>query len=135
MTMKKLITVILATLLAPLALAGISEYPQISDQDLKQAVASKQVTLLDISGTDAFNAGHIPGAIDFAANKDNLNAYLPPGKEVLVVVYCHTEACPDYTTAAAAAVDLGYTNVKFYASGLAGWIKAGGRAEKSSPAK
>lgn len=135
MTMKKPITFILAALLVPLAFAGISEYPGISDQDLKQVVASKQVTLLDISGTDAFNDGHIPGAIDFAANKDSLNAHLPPDKTSLVIVYCHTEACPDYTTAAGAAVDLGYTNVKFYAPGLTGWIKAGGRVEKSSPAK
>lgn len=135
MTMKKLTTFILAALLPPLALAGISEYPNISDQDLKQVVASKQATLLDLSGTDTFNAGHIPGAIDFAADKDNLNAYLPPGKEVLIVVYCHTGACPDYTTAAGAAVDLGYTNVKFYAPGLAGWVKAGGRVEKSPPVK
>ncbi|HTQ31835.1 MAG TPA: rhodanese-like domain-containing protein [Opitutaceae bacterium] len=128
--MKTIILPVLATVFAPLVLARINEIPDISSQALKQAVARRQATLLDISGPADFKAGHIPGAIDFVREKDNLEAYLPADPNRLIVVYCHHEACPDYTTAAAAAVDLGHTHVEFYQPGLTGWMKAGGLVEK-----
>jgi len=127
--MKTIIVSALAILFTPLALAQIHQIPDISTQVLKQVVASRQATLLDISGPADFKAGHIPGAVDFVSNKDSLAAYLPPDKTKMIVVYCHTESCPDYTAAAGAAIDLGYPNVRFYEPGLPGWKKSGGRVE------
>ncbi len=128
--MKTTIALAFALFFVPLTFAQISEIPDISSQGLKGVVASGQATLLDISGPASFQAGHIPGAIDFVTNKDSLDAHLPPDPNSLIIIYCHREACPDYTSAAAAVMDLGYTNVKFYEPGLTGWIKAGGAVEK-----
>lgn len=129
--MKKitLLAFVLA-LLAPLAFARINQIPDISSQALKQEVASQRAALIDISGPVAFKAGHIPGAIDFDAHRHDLNGYLPSDPHRLIIIYCHREACPDYTAAAAAVTDLGYTNVRFYQPGLMGWMAAGGLVQK-----
>jgi rhodanese-related sulfurtransferase len=112
-----------------LALAG--EYPDISHDDLKKAIADKKVTLLDVNGSDSWKGGHIPGAIDFTATKD-LAAKLPSDKGALVVAYCGNENCTAYAAGAAAAQKLGYTNVKHYKSGIAGWKAKGEKTEKGS---
>lgn len=128
--MKTMILSVLAGLFVPLAFAQINETPRISTQALRQVVASRRAMLLDISGPADFKSGHIPGAIDFPVTKHDLAAYLPPNPDKLIVIYCHHEACPDYTAAVAAATDLGYTNVKLYEPGLAGWKRAGGQVQR-----
>ena len=50
------------------------EYPNISIDDLKAAIADKKVALIDANGSDSWKEGHIPGAIDFEANKDKLTS-------------------------------------------------------------
>ncbi|HZP60056.1 MAG TPA: rhodanese-like domain-containing protein [Opitutaceae bacterium] len=127
--MKKLILVG-ALLWPPLAFARINEVPNISFQSLQQLVASRQATLIDISDPAEFQAGHIPGAINLPLSEHEIGAALPPNLGGLIIIYCHYGACPDYTTAAGAAVDLGYNNVRFYQPGFAGWVKAGGTIEK-----
>jgi rhodanese-related sulfurtransferase len=48
------------------------------------------------------------------------------------VAYCGNEKCGAYAAAAAKAKELGYTNVKHFSGGIAGWKKAG---EKTDSAK
>jgi len=64
--MKKLIALSAALLLAVGAYAAT--YPDISIKDLKAAIESKSVTVLDANGSESYNKGHIPTAIDFAAS-------------------------------------------------------------------
>ena len=128
--MKTITALFFALALSPvLALAG--EYPDISHDDLKKAIEEKKVTLIDVNGSDSWKAGHIPGAIDFAATKD-LTGKLPADKGALVVAYCGNENCPAYAAGAAAAQKLGYTNVKHYKMGIAGWKAKGEKTEKGS---
>lgn len=101
----------------------------ISLEDLKKAIADKKVTLIDCNGTDSFNKGHIPGALNFDAVKDDLAKKLPEDKAALVVAYCGSEKCPAYKAGAEAALKLGFTNVKHFAGGKAGWEKAGEKFE------
>ena len=68
--------------------------------------------------------GHIPGAIDFAANSKNLASALPDDKGTLVVAYCAGPSCDAYQKGAEAAEKLGYTNVKHLSAGISGWLQA-----------
>lgn len=126
--MKSLIAVLAVALVATVVQAA--EHPDISITDLKAAVAAKSVTVLDANGTESWQAGHVPGAIDFATNKDKLASLLPQDKGALIVAYCGGPKCGAYKAAAAAAVKLGYTNVKHLSAGISGWKKAGEGLEK-----
>jgi len=121
--MKALLTLLSAVVLAGTAFAG--EYPDISVAELKKAIAEKKVTVLDVNGSKSFEKGHIPGAIDFRADKDALASKLPSDKSALVVAYCGGPTCNAYAAAAKAAKDLGYTNVKHLSAGISGWKQAG----------
>src|SRR5947209_19236325 len=69
------------------------EYPNISIDDLKTAIADKKVTLIDANGSDSWKEAHIPGAIDFEANKDKLAKVLPKEKDAMIVAYCGGPSC------------------------------------------
>ena len=126
--MKKLIMLATALLVTVAAHAG--PYPDITVDQLKTAIAAKEVTLLDVNGSASWKSGHIPGAIDFAANKAKLASLLPKDKNALVVAYCGGPACSAYAAAAKAAKELGYKNVKHLSAGISGWKAAG---EKTNP--
>jgi rhodanese-related sulfurtransferase len=122
--MKKAL-VSLALLAALPLLTAAAEFPHITLEELKQAIAAKQVALLDANGSDSWKSGHIPGAVDFEHNARKLGKLLPKDKNALVVAYCGGEWCSAYKEAADAAHKLGYTNVKHFAGGISGWKKAG----------
>jgi rhodanese-related sulfurtransferase len=128
--MKKLMTLAAALLLTVAAQAG--PYPDITVQELKTAITAKQVTLLDVNGSKSWKSGHIPGAVDFAANKEKLASLLPKDKNALVVAYCGGPTCSAYAAAAKAAKDLGYTNVKHLSAGISGWKSAGEKTDSGS---
>lgn len=128
--MKKLIASCAVALLAVAAFAG--PYPEIQMSDLKSAMTAGKVTLIDVNGTDSWKAGHIPGAIDFASNKDHLASVLPKDKNALIVAYCGGPKCQAYQQAAKAAKDLGYKNVKHLVAGISGWKEAGEKVERTS---
>ncbi len=120
-------TLALGTLLA----VASDTFPTISTAQLKKAISAKKVTLIDVNGTDSFKKAHIPGAIDYEALAGNLAAKLPTDKNALIVAYCGNEQCPAYRQGALAAQKLGYKNVKHYAKGIQGWVKAGEPTEKA----
>lgn len=131
--MKKFILPLLACFAFATAAFGASgKVADISHEDLKTAVAAGKIALLDVNGTDTYKEGHIPGAIDFQANKDNLATLLPADKSTLVVAYCGNERCGAYKQGVKAAEKLGYTNVQHYSKGIAGWKKAGEPTQKGS---
>jgi rhodanese-related sulfurtransferase len=125
--MKKLIALAFA-LVASVGFAA--EFPDISIADLKQAIADKKVTVIDVNGPASYANGHIPGAINFAAQKDSLASLLPSDKGALVVAYCGGPQCSAYKAAANAASQLGYTNVKHLSAGIKGWKDAKEALEK-----
>jgi rhodanese-related sulfurtransferase len=127
--MRTLTATLCALLLTSLAAFAADKYPSITTDQLKQAIAEKKVVLLDANGTDTYKAGHIPGALDFDKVEKDLAAKLPKDKGALIVAYCGDENCPAYAFAADKAKELGYTNIKHYAPGIAGWKKT----EKTEP--
>lgn len=126
--MKKLLTFVAALFCVASVQAG--EFPDISIAELKSAIAEKKVTVIDVNGSDSFAAGHLPGAIDFQANKADLAKQLPSDKGALVVAYCGGPTCGAYAAAAKKAQTLGYTNVKHLSAGISGWKDAGAPLEK-----
>ena len=129
--MKKLIALVSSLLLAAALFANTGKVPDIAQADLQKAIAAKSVTVLDVNGTDSFQEGRIPGAIDYIANEAKLASLLPMDKKALIVAYCGNKYCTAYQAAASAAVALGYTNVKHYSPGIDGWKKSGAKIEKS----
>ena len=127
--MKQLLAILCTLALAVSAYAG--SFPDISLDSLKSAIANKSATIIDVNGSASFKEGHIPSAIDFAANQKDLAAKLPADKAALVVAYCGNEHCGAYARAAEAAKELGYTNVQHFKPGLAGWKASGESLEKA----
>src|SRR6476660_9613223 len=114
--MKKLLAGCTAALLAISSFAG--EYADITISELKSAMTAKKVTLLDANGTESFQRGHIPGAVDFNANEGSLASVLPKDKNALIVAYCGNPRCKAYQGAAKAAEKLGYKNIKHLPAGI-----------------
>lgn len=122
--MKKILT-LFAALLATSTLAVAGEYEDISIEELSKAISEGKVTVLDVNGSSSYAKGHIPGAIDFRAKKDEIASLLPANKDQLVVAYCGGPSCNAYKAGAKAAEDLGYKNVKHLSAGISGWLQAG----------
>src|SRR5580658_10115900 len=70
-----------------------AHYTDISLQDLKAAIQSNSVTMIDCNQADLYNRTHIKGAIFFDANRDKLATLLPTNKSALIVSYCGGPAC------------------------------------------
>lgn len=128
--MKKLIALLVTAVFAVSVFAG--EYPDISIKEVKSLSESKKATIIDVNGTESYNAGHVPGALDYTAIKSDLASKLPKDKNALIVAYCGNPKCQAYQAAASAATKLGYKNVKHMSAGIAGWKEAGMKTEKSS---
>jgi rhodanese-related sulfurtransferase len=129
--MKKLLaTIMLGIIGAGIASAG--EFPDISIKELNKAIKEKKATVIDVNGSDSYKSGHVPSAIDFAANKEKIEKLLPKEKDALIVAYCGGPSCNAYTSAANAAKELGYTNVKHLSAGISGWKSAGQKLETVS---
>jgi rhodanese-related sulfurtransferase len=127
--MKTIIAALACLCLAVVASATPPQITDISQTELKAAIASKSATILDVNGSDSYRSGHIPGAIDFLAHRQEIAALLPADKGALVVAYCGDIHCTAYRAAAYAALDLGYTNVKHFAPGIKGWKDSGEKTD------
>ena len=120
--MKKIIALAAATVFAASVYAG--EFADISPKDVLTAATAKSAVIIDANGADSYKAGHVPGALSFAAIKGNLAASLPADKSALIIAYCGNPKCGAYLVAAKAAQKLGYTNIKHMSAGIAGWNDA-----------
>ncbi|MBN9691998.1 MAG: rhodanese-like domain-containing protein [Verrucomicrobia bacterium] len=130
--MKKLVATLLTLVSATALVLAEDAFPNISTDELKQAITAKKVVLLDVNGTESWQEGHIPGALDFDKVEGKLAKMLPADKDTLIVAYCGNERCTAYKAGATAAKKLGYTNVKHYSKGISGWKKAGEKTDSGS---
>ena len=128
--MKKLLTFLAAALVAAGSYAG--EFPDISVTEVKALTESKKAVIIDVNGSESYQKGHVPGALDFDAVKGKLAGVLPQDKKALVVAYCGGPKCNAYQAAAKAAAKLGYKNIKHMSAGISGWKDAGQKTEKGS---
>ena len=125
--------VLMALCFAGSGLLAADKVADIAHDDLVKVVKGKNVVLIDCNGSESYNSGHIPGAMDFKAVKEEeLAKKLPADKNALIVAYCGNELCTAYKAGAEAVVKLGYTNVKHYPGGIAGWKKSGEPTDKAN---
>ncbi|HEX7654709.1 MAG TPA: rhodanese-like domain-containing protein [Verrucomicrobiae bacterium] len=120
--MKKLMSILAAVLVTASVYAG--EFADISMADVKAAADAKTAVIIDANSPGQYKAGHVPGALSFAAIRGNLAASLPADKNTLIIAYCGNPQCGAYLSAAKAATKLGYTNVKHMSAGIQGWNDA-----------
>jgi rhodanese-related sulfurtransferase len=133
--MKKTIALLASVVIAASVFAG--EFADVSIKEVKALTESKnkKAVIIDVNGTESYNKGHVPGALNWAAIKDNLETSLPKDKNALIVAYCGNPKCQAYQAAAKAASQLGYKNVKHMSAGIAGWKEAGEKTEKADSKK
>jgi len=127
--MKKLLPLLAVALLAATSYAG--EFADISIKEVKALAASKQAVIIDVNGTESYQKGHVPTALNYEAVKDKLASSLPADKDALIIAYCGNPKCKAYKEAAEAAEKLGYKNVKHMSAGIMGWKSAGEKLEKN----
>ena len=128
--MKKLFALLITASIAVAAYAA--EFADISINAVNKLAESKSAVIIDVNGDDSFKAGHVPGALNFAAIKDNLTGSLPKKKDALIIAYCGNPKCGAYLKAAKAAEKLGYTNIKHMSAGISGWKAVGMKTEPGS---
>ena len=94
--------------------------------DVHHSLASGEhdFVLLDVRGTEKFEAGHVAGAVDMARRKiiGSRPERYPPG--TLFVTYCAGPHCNGAARAAIRLAQLGRP-VKIMAGGVTGWIDEG----------
>lgn len=128
--MKKIIALFATAVIAVSSFAG--EFPDVSITEVKALAESKKAVLIDVNGTESYEKGRIPGALNFAEVKGKLADVLPKDKNTPIIAYCGGPKCKAYQAAATAAEKLGYKNVKHMSAGISGWQKAGEKLEKDS---
>lgn len=121
--------------IAMAASLSAAEFPDVSIKEVRELSESKKAVIIDVNGTESYNKGHVPGALNFAAVKDDLASKLPKDKNTTIVAYCGNPKCQAYQAAAKAASKLGYKNVKHMSAGIAGWKEAGEKIEKGETKK
>jgi rhodanese-related sulfurtransferase len=80
----------------------------------------------EILGPQSFASGHLPHAINLPL--EGFAEAAPralPDKAAEIVVYCASVTCKNSDIAARKLTSLGYTNVRLYKDGKAGWRAAG----------
>ena len=94
--------------------------------ELRSAIDSGDVTVVDTLGPIYFEASHIPGAINIPHTEVRAVApELLPDRDAPIVTYCSNEACRNSGIAQAQLVAMGYTNVRKFAGGKQEWAEAG----------
>lgn len=80
--------------------------------------------LLDVRGTESYQRGHLPGAIDLAHRKIIGSKLAEYPADTLFVTYCAGPHCNGAARAAIRLVKLG-RSVKIMPGGITGWLDEG----------
>ncbi|WNV75640.1 rhodanese-like domain-containing protein [Geodermatophilus sp. DSM 44513] len=98
----------------------------ITRQQLQEEMAAGSVVVLDALGGSYYEQQHLPGALPLV--EDEVEAEAPrlvPDRSTPIVTYCSNPACANSTRVAQRLEQLGYTDVRKYAEGIADWVEAG----------
>lgn len=105
----------------------------ITSEELKQKIDSKDdFILVDTLMENSYEMRHVPGAVSVPYGTNFLEEFekkLTTSKDKEVITYCASATCQLSVLAADALEEEGYTNVKHYKEGIAGWQQAGYKFE------
>ncbi len=99
----------------------------VSVHEVKAALKTSSVTLLEALPVRCFQEGHLPGARQIP-HDESLAQVAPqviPEKTTPVIVYCASATCDNSREAAEQLQKLGYTQVAVFEGGKAAWQSAG----------
>jgi rhodanese-related sulfurtransferase len=83
-----------------------------------------------------YDKGHLPGAISIPDTQfDKYKDQLPEDKSKMLVFYCGGLKCKLSHKSAAKAIDMGYTNVKVFATGYPSWVAYVGKEGSGATVK
>ena len=95
--MKKLSTFLLALALSPIVAFAADKFPDISHDELKNAISEKKVTLIDVNGSRQLQGRPHPRRDRLRRPRRRTSPRkLPADKGALVVAYCGNEQCGAY---------------------------------------
>ena len=98
----------------------------ITRDELKTAIDSGSVTVLDALAGTYWEKQHLPGAIPLHADDvEQAHRELLPDRDALIVTYCSNPQCQNSQAVATKLEQLGYTNVRKYREGIEDWADAG----------
>jgi len=98
----------------------------ITRAELKSAMDDDAVVVLDTLGGHYYESQHLPGAHPLVLDDVDAQARtLVPDLSTPIVTYCSDTTCPNSTRVAMRLEQLGYTDVRKYAGGIADWTAAG----------
>lgn len=99
---------------------------RITRDELRGLLDAGSLTLVEALHTAAYDAEHIPGAVNLPGELTaERAAALAPDPTATVVVYCSGPSCGRSRVTAAAFERLGYTDVRVYPGGKTDWFQAG----------
>ena len=111
--MRRMILVLLALLLLAGCGGGEKEasYQQISQEEAKEMMDTREVIILDVREQDEYDSGHIPDAVLLSVGTidGDTAAAVIPEKDSTVLVYCRSGNRSK--TASSTLAALGYTNI------------------------
>lgn len=104
----------------------------ISCDELKAAIDTSAVTVVDALGGDYYAKQHLPGAVALTpGDVGALAAAVLPDRDAAIVTYCTGPSCPNSGQVADRLTALGYANVRKYREGIEDWTAAGLPTESS----
>ena len=98
----------------------------ITRTELEQAIARREVVVIDTLPAAYYDQAHLPGALNLVEGDVHTRAAaLVPDKDTAVVTYCSNAACGNSQAVETRLEQLGYTNVRKYRDGIQDWVDAG----------
>jgi rhodanese-related sulfurtransferase len=116
----------------PAAQSPESKVPRITVEELKKLMDEQKVVVVDVRNADAYNSGHIKGAINLPLDKIQAGKYDELPRDKRIITYC---SCGAENSSAAASVLLGqagFNNGATLLGGTHAWEQSGGKMARTS---
>ncbi len=114
----------------PAAVPADAPLVEVDKPALERLLFDPDVVVINALPMAAFEAGHIPGTHSLpVADIEERAPHELPDRARPIVVYCASSTCGADRRAIAALRALGYTNLRAYTPGFAGWVESGGAVE------
>ena len=108
----------------------------ITRDELRAAIETGEVTVVDALPAAYFAQQHLPGAVNLVVDEaDARAADLLPDRNAPIVTYCSNAACRNSEASRGPLTRLGYTDVRKYREGIQDWVEAGLPVESGTPAR
>lgn len=103
-----------------------ASYDEWSIEKVASAIESKSAVPVDANSEETRKGeGVVPGAVLLTSSSRYEASELPDDKATELVFYCGSTSCTASDTAAARAIENGYSNVHVMREGIKGWKAAG----------